>query len=174
MSATGRLFHPTDAGGVEIRLPPGIREVLTGLCDQLEELLTNEDPSSDPALARLSPAAYPDDPLRELEFEQLAGDDLAAGRLASLRQLRDTVGADVLDEDQSLAWLRTLNDLRLVLGTRLDVTEESGLEDFEGDEAAMNGFELYVALGEIQGQLLLALDPEAVEPPEPQLTDPEA
>jgi hypothetical protein len=164
MSAADRLFTPGGAGGVEVQLPPGLRDVLRSLCDQLETLLTTEDPSSDPALARLSPAAYPDDPLRELEFEQMAGDDLAAGRLAALRELRDTAAADVLDEDQALAWLRTLNDLRLVLGTRLDVTEESGVEDFAADEATSAAFELYGALGMIQGELLLAIDPEAVEP----------
>jgi hypothetical protein len=164
MSATDRLFAPSGNGGVEVRLPPGIRDVLTSLCDQLETLLTTGDRSSDPALERLSPAAYPDDPLRELEFEQLAGDDLAAGRLADLRELRATAGADVLDGEQVLAWLRTLNDLRLVLGTRLDVTEESGVEDFAGDEASSSTFELYGALGMIQGELLLAIDPEVVEP----------
>ena len=153
-----RLFSSGGAGGVEVRLPPGLREVLRSLCDQLETLLTTEDRSSDPALARLAPAAYPDDPLRELEFEQMAGDDLAAGRLAALRELRDTAGAEILEEEQALAWLRTLNDLRLVLGTRLDVTEESG------DEASSSAFELYVVLGMIQAELLLAIDPEAVEP----------
>ncbi len=164
MSEAASLFASNDGGGVQVRLPSGLRDVLRSLCDQLETLLTTEDPSSDPALARLSPAAYPDDPLRELEFEQMAGDDLAAGRLAALRELRDTAGADTLDEEQALAWLRTLNDLRLVLGTRLDVTEESGVEDFAGDEAMEAAFQLYGALGSIQGELLLAIDPEAVEP----------
>ena len=164
MSEAASLFASNDGGGIQVRLPSGLRDVLRSLCDQLETLLTTEDPSSDPALARLSPAAYPDDPLRELEFEQMAGDDLAAGRLAALRELRDTVGADALDEEQALAWLRTLNDLRLVLGTRLDVTEESVVEDFAGDEAMEAAFQLYGALGMIQGELLLAIDPEAVEP----------
>jgi hypothetical protein len=164
MSAGHRLFAPSGDGGVDVRLPLGIRDVLRSLCDQLEALLTIGDRSSDPALQRLSPAAYPDDPLRELEFEQLAGDDLAAGRLADLRELSASVDADVLDDEQVLAWLRTLNDLRLVLGTRLDVTEESGVEDFAGDEASSSAFELYGALGMIQSELLLAIDPEAVEP----------
>jgi hypothetical protein len=164
MSATDALFASNEAGGVEVRLPSGLRDVLRSLCDQLETLLTTEDRSSDPALARLSPAAYPDDPLRELEFEQMAGGDLTEGRLAALRELRETAGAEVLEEEQALAWLRTLNDLRLVLGTRLDVTEESGVEDFAGDEAMEAAFELYGALGMVQGELLLAIDPEAVEP----------
>jgi hypothetical protein len=164
MSVSDRLFAPRGDGGVEVRLPAGIRDVLTGLCDQLEALITTEDRSSDAALARLSPAAYPDDPLRELEFEQLAGGDLEAARLAGLREVRATIGGEVLDEEQALAWLRTLNDLRLVLGTRLDVTEESSVEDFAGDEASSSAFQLYGVLGMIQGELLLAIDPEAVEP----------
>jgi hypothetical protein len=163
MTDDDRLFAPGGAG-VEVRLSSDLRDLLRSLCDQLETLLTTEDRSSDPALARLSPAAYPDDPLRELEFEQMAGDDLASGRLAALRELRDTTGAEVLDEERSLAWLRTLNDLRLVLGTRLDITEETGYEDFAGDEDSSAAFELYDVLCRIQGELLLAIDPEAVEP----------
>jgi hypothetical protein len=164
MSGSDRPFAPAAAGGVEVRLGAGIREALADLCDQLERLLTTEDPSSDPAVARLAPAAYPDDPLRELEFERMAGDDLVRGRLGSLRELRATAGAELLDEEQALAWLRTMNDLRLVLGTRLEVTEESGFEDFEDDAGTAQAFQLYIALGALQGELLLALDPEAVEP----------
>ena len=161
-------------GGVRVHLPRRARRALADLCDQLEHLLTNEDPSSDPAMARLFPAAYPDDPLRELEFERLTTDDLAAGRRASLERMRATLDAEILDREESLAWLRTLNDLRLVLGGRLDVSEESEPDDFAADPAAASGFERYAFLGHVQALLLLAIDPEAVEPdPETVLRDPD-
>jgi Domain of unknown function (DUF2017) len=151
-------------GGIEVHLHESIRDVLGTLCDQLEQLLQREHPSSDPAMARLFPPAYPDDPLRELEFERMTGDDLTRGRLASLRTMRASLAADALDEEQSLAWLGTLNDVRLVLGSRLDVTEESAAEDFTSEEEA-GTFEIYQLLGGLQAQLLFALDP-AIEEPE--------
>ncbi|MGH7541343.1 MAG: hypothetical protein ACRELC_10115, partial [Gemmatimonadota bacterium] len=49
------------------------RELLVELCRQSQDLLESEDPSSDPAVARLFPAAYRDDPLRSLEFETNLG-----------------------------------------------------------------------------------------------------
>jgi hypothetical protein len=158
------IFSPAPGGGIEVHLHESIRDLLEQLCDQLEQLLQREHPASDPAMARLFPAAYPDDPLRELEFERMTGDDLARGRLASLRTVRASLRADGLDEAQSLAWLGTLNDLRLVLGSRLDVTEESTASDFPGEEDA-GAFEIYQLLGGLQGRLLIALDP-AIEEPE--------
>ncbi len=97
---------------------------------QLRDLLEHEDPSSDPAMARLFPPAYADDPIRNLEYERFAGDDLTAGRLAALDRMEATIDADRLTEDDVLAWLSVCNDLRLVLGTRLDITEETTERDF--------------------------------------------
>jgi Domain of unknown function (DUF2017) len=158
------VFSPVPGGGVEVHLHDSIRGLLGRLCDQLEELLQREHPASDPAMARLFPAAYPDDPLRELEFERMTGDDLTRGRLASLRTVRASLQTETLDEARSLAWLGTLNDMRLVLGSRLDVTEESTAADFTSEDDA-GTFEIYQLLGGLQGQLLYALDP-AIEEPE--------
>ena len=163
MSSTPRAFTRNEGGGIEVRLHPDLRRALADLCDQLEHLLTTEHPSSDAALARLSPAAYPEDPIQELEFERLVGDELTAGRLSSLRALRESVDEPALDEEHSLAWLRTLNDLRLVLGTRLGVTEDETFDHLEDDGPAAAGLDLYVLLGHVQQELLLAIDPDARE-----------
>ena len=39
-----------------------------------------------------------------------------------------------LDEEQALAWLSVVNDARLALGTRLDVTEDMDLSGLEADD----------------------------------------
>ena len=160
----GGPFTRDERGGVKVRLRPDLRRALGDLCDQLEHLLTTEHPSSDPALARLAPAAYPDDPIQELEFERLVGDELTQRRLSSLRTMRASVHEVLLDEEQSLAWLRTLNDLRLVLGTRLEVTEDEGFDHLAAATASSAGFDLYLLLGHVQADLLLAIDPQAREP----------
>jgi Domain of unknown function (DUF2017) len=110
----------TRRGDYRLRLPAEEREVLRTLPGQLRELLETDDPS----LVRLHPPAYADE-TEAAEFERLVGGDLLAGRRETLRILEETVDNDRLTEEQLDAWLRALNDLRLVLGTRLAVTEES-------------------------------------------------
>src|SRR5436190_1624534 len=79
----------------------------------------------DPSLRRLFPTAYPDDPERDREYRQLVGDELLDRRRASLDTIQATIDATTLSEDEVLAWMGAINDLRLVLGTRLDVSEET-------------------------------------------------
>jgi hypothetical protein len=51
-----------------------------------------------------------------------------------------------------------LNALRLVLGTRLDISEESRPEDFEGDERGAALYASYAYLTWLQGWVIEALD----------------
>ncbi len=79
--------------------------------------------TDDPSLRRLFPPAYIDDPEGEAEYRRLMGDDLLQGRQAALDTMAATVDATELDEGQ-ITVLSCLNDLRLVLGTQLDVSED--------------------------------------------------
>jgi hypothetical protein len=56
--------------------------------------------------------------------------------LATLAPLLGRGGRLALDRDQVDAWLGTLNDLRLVLGTRLEVTEDTELDVPDDDPHA--------------------------------------
>jgi len=143
------VFHAISRsrdGTYRVRLGERERDVLRVVPSQLRDLLERETPASDPSLARLFPPAYPDDPMRNLEYEHLAGDELLGGRLGAIETVERTAEATTLTEEELLAWLGVANDLRLVLGTRLEVTEESTARDFPQDpEAAM--FDLYGFLG---------------------------
>ena len=85
-------------------------------------------------------------------------DDLLAGHLAALDTVEGTADAELLDEVQLVAWLSALNDLRLVLGTRLDVTEE--MDAVPDDHPRAGAFAVYSYLGWLQEQVVAALDPE--------------
>jgi hypothetical protein len=69
-----------------------------------------------------------------------------------------------LDEESAEAWLRALNDVRLAIGTRLDVRDDMVLED-ELDEAVMHDptsarvgqLSLYAYLGYLQESLVEAM-----------------
>ena len=76
-----------------------------------------------------------------------------------LDTLPDTGGRIQLTQDQALAWLKALNDVRLALGFRLGVTEEfeeqwARLSDQDPQWAA---FEVYAWLGAVQESLVQAL-----------------
>lgn len=138
----------------QIDLDEGLRVALRGLCEELRQLLMSEDPTADPDLARLYPPAYPDDPLRNLDFERMAGDDLLKQRLAAIDVVAKTAEAKTLTEDQLLAWLGAINNTRLVLGTRLDIKEESTEDDFAGDEAREGAYGLYMFLTWLVGSIV--------------------
>lgn len=140
-----------------LRLSEAERDAVARFAGQLRQLLTSEDPSSDPAVARLFPAAVPDDVLANLEYEQRHGHDLLLGKLEALDLVEATLTKDELSEDEVLAWLASLNSIRLVVGTRLDLTEESSERDFEGDEQASGLFEMYRYLTWLEGWVIEAL-----------------
>jgi hypothetical protein len=112
----------------------------------------------------LFPAAHPDDIFRNLEFERTHAGSLLAGRLEALDIVERTAQAEVLTEDELLAWLRSLNALRLVLGTRLDVTEDTTEADFAGSDEAPGAFDLYGYLTWLEAAAVEALSTDLGEP----------
>ena len=133
------------------------RDVLTHVAKDFRALLTAETPSSDPSLQRLFPPARTDDPIAELEYERKVGDDLLAAKLEQLDVLERCAASRVLSENDVLACMRAVNDLRLVLGTRLDVQEDSDPSDFEGDPERRSTFELYAYLSWLLESLIDAM-----------------
>jgi hypothetical protein len=127
--------------------------LLRELLDELEGLL--EDPD-DPALRRLFPQAH-DDPESEEQYRSLVRDQLLGGRSKALAVVRDTLGKETLSLDEADAWLRALNDLRLVLGTRLDVTEDMDYENIDLNEPRGRDLAVYSYLTWLQEQLVEAL-----------------
>jgi hypothetical protein len=129
------------------------RVVLRTLPGQLREILHTDDP----ALRRLHPPAYQDDPEREAEYRRLVRDDLLRERLQALEVMEATIDAGTLDQEQMAAWLGAINDLRLVLGTRLDVTEEMYEEGISPEDPRAATFALYQYLGWLEEQVVAAL-----------------
>jgi hypothetical protein len=129
------------------------REVLRSLPRQLRELLGTDDPS----LVRLFPPAYRDDAASNAEYERLTRESLLADRLAALSVMEATVDAEELSGEQLAAWVGALNDLRLVLGTRLDVTEESYAAELDPRDPRAPELALFAYLSWLQEQAVAAL-----------------
>ena len=118
-----RPIERTRQGDFRLRLSDAERQLLRELPAQLLALLA-ADPG-DPSLRRLRPTAYEDDQEAEDEFRRLMDDELLESRREALLVLVDTAERDRLTAGELDAWLRALTDLRLAVGTRLDVTEDT-------------------------------------------------
>jgi Domain of unknown function (DUF2017) len=148
-----RQIERDGAGGVRLRFNEGEIVLLRERLDELEALL--EDPD-DPALRRLFPQAH-EDPESEEQYRSLVRDQLVTGRSKALAVVRETLGKESLSLDEADAWLRALNDLRLVLGTRLDVTEDLDYENIDLNEPRGRDLAVYGYLSWLQEQLVEAL-----------------
>lgn len=138
---------------VRLRLPAGERDVLAQLAAELAARLEGEVGGDD--LRRLFPPAYADDEREEAEYRRLMRGELLDGRRARLRAFVASLGGDRLDEEQLEAWLGVLNDLRLVLGTRLDVEEDTML-DLDPRDPRAPALGVYAYLSWLQEQAVEA------------------
>jgi len=131
-------------------------------------LAASTAPSDDPALARLFPDAYREDPSASAEFRRYTEADLRQGKranassaLASLdwSRLKQSRGVITLDDTQAQAWLRALNDLRLVLGARLETWEniKELTSSLSVDNPRLVIVDIYLWLGWLQETLVEAV-----------------
>ncbi|WMX46818.1 DUF2017 domain-containing protein [Streptomyces roseicoloratus] len=136
------------------------------------------EPPSDPALRRPLPDAYGDDTdeLRQAaaDFRRYTENDLRARKrddaLSVVRSLDALASAAAgegggvlkLTADESRAWLGALNDLRLTIGTRLEVTdddESEALYRLPDDDPRKPMVMAYLWLGGLQESLVETLMP---------------
>jgi uncharacterized protein DUF2017 len=114
------------------------------------------------------PDAYRDDPEAATEYRRLMDADLRSQKAAALqRVLDDLSGAGVrrggehrleLSEELVTPWLYALTDVRLALGTTLDVSEdmEAELESLEPDSPRYAGLAVYDWVGWLQDTIVRA------------------
>ena len=150
---------------IRVRLANDEVAVLRGLPDQLRTVLGEGE--DEPVNRRLFPPAYLDvaDIEHDTEFQRLMHDDLVSEKLTNLDLVTDSLARGTssvrrwtveLTDAEATAWLGVLNDLRLALGVRLDITE-----DFDGDvddtDPRAPALRLLSYLGWLEEQLLEAL-----------------
>jgi hypothetical protein len=117
----------------------------------------------DPVLARLLPDGYRDDPDAAGEFRKYTEPGLRTAKQQAALQMLDSLpdqgGKIQLTPDQAQAWLKALNDVRLALGVRLDVTEdfEQQWAKLKQDDPQWAAYEVYAWLGAVQESLVQAL-----------------
>jgi hypothetical protein len=181
------------SGGVRLELETAEAGEIDGLLEQLTALLAPpaetvaDDPPDpadtlagldwpeadaveipeDPAVRRLLPDAYRDDPEAAAEFRrytELALRDEMAADFAVVRADLQVLSAAphqlTLNHDQAEAWLRALNRLRLVLAVRLGIEtadDHERLEYLDPADPRAEPFLLYEWIGYLLGAVLRAL-----------------
>jgi hypothetical protein len=152
----GRRLRRTRAGQYQLKLSRAERDLLRSLPGQVRELIDTTDPA-DPSMRRLFPPAYRDEEKAEADFQNLMHDELVEHHRQALAVMEETIDADRLDEDQVVSWLSALNELRLVLGTNLEVTES--IEPVSPSDPRAPGLALYGYLSWLEEQVVEALGP---------------
>ena len=140
----------------------------TDLFDDLEKMFSESaaappEAPADPVLARLLPDAYTGDPEAAGEFRKYTESSLREAKKYFAQTLVETIppkgGRVKLTADQARDWLRALNDVRLMFGVRLEVTEdfEDQLASLDPSDPRFAAFEVYAWLGAVQESLVRAI-----------------
>jgi hypothetical protein len=137
--------------GYRIEVDAAHRHVLADLLGQLRDSIMGA--TDDDRFRRLFPVAYHEDPDHDVEYQRLMHGELLATRLealsASLSLLEREPHAEsiTVTSTELDSLMRSLNDLRLVLGTLLDVQEDDYDDPPTEDDPTFAHFQLYGYLG---------------------------
>jgi hypothetical protein len=141
-------------GRYHVNLPPEERQLVRQLLGDLRALLAFGP--DDARLRRLYPAAYADDEDKQAEYQRLTQEDLLNGRLAAVDDVERTVDAEELTADELTAWMHSVNALRLVLGTMLDVSEDEPPLSADPEDPDAPTLALYGYLGGLLEEIVEA------------------
>ena len=112
---------------------------------------------------RLLPDAYSDDESKSGEFRKFTESSLREAKKYFAQTVLETLpakgGRVKLTGDQARDWLRALNDVRLMFGVRLEVTEdfEDQIVGLDPKDPRVAAFEVYAWLGAVQESLVRAI-----------------
>jgi hypothetical protein len=135
--------------GWRLNLEAEERSVLARLLGELQGLLTDEEnEATKPLLRRLFPPAFLDDEEKEAEYQRLMREELVASRVASIEIVTDILQSDdtaMLSENETMAFMQSINAVRLVLGSMLNITDDESAEVADNSDSSEH--HLYGYLG---------------------------
>ncbi len=138
-------------GEIVVRLDDTLRELLRHVTEELRELLLLDEVDE---VKRLYPTAYPDDEELEAGYREMVHDQLLMQRLDGIDKVQATLDAESISIETADFWMSTINQCRLVLGTRLDVGEEES--DIDQDDPDAQAKVIYQVLSHMLEELTRA------------------
>jgi hypothetical protein len=149
-----RPFQPKGENRFIVNLGERERAVVRAVCEDLLSAL--DDPVARPLLRRLYPVAHAEDAEIDAAYQEMVHGDLVTSRRTVLERVVATVDDTELDREAIDAWMIGLNTVRLVLGTRLDVSED-GQPELEPDDPEVVAWAVYEFLGGIVESIVRSL-----------------
>ncbi len=113
---------------IAVNLDDTLRALVKKVTEELRELLLLDEVDE---VRRLYPTAYPDDEKLEAGYREMVHDQLLMQRLDGIDKVQATIDEKSVTIETADHWMSTINQCRLVLGTRLDVGEQ---EEYEIDQ----------------------------------------
>lgn len=132
------------------------------LASQVAQIV-DERSDHDPAVQRLLPKAYRDDDQAQAEYRAMTEADLASRKAANARLIAEALGEGEwpriveLDDGVAMRWMRSLTDIRLVLGSRIGIRDDGESQD-DASETGLALRNVYDVLGVLQESLVQAVD----------------
>lgn len=175
-------FQRTATGRVVLRVDDVERGLLMSVARQVMDLVQpaeaspDQDPlaaqlgwvdgdvgiSDDPAVARLLPDAY-DDPDDARDFRRFTENDLRQSKMQHAMTVVEEIerSGEKVGVTSTDSWLGLLNDARIAIGTRIQISEDNheelaGLPD---DDPRSGLFHVYDWLTFLQESLVRCMDP---------------
>jgi predicted lipoprotein len=157
-------FARRRAGTVDVTLTEPESALLRSVATQMSGVL--EAPEGLAETRRLFPPAYEDDAEAQAEFAGLMSSDLLDGKRKAVTSLLETLERGAvkrggwrvtLSGEEADDWLAAINDARLTLGTRLDVTEESYDRAISPEDPDALALEVFRYLGWLEDNLVVTL-----------------
>ncbi len=140
-------------GRIALDLPDGLVAALPRLGDEVDSLLNSDSP----AIQRLFPTAYPDDPERDAGYQAMVRGELIDRHRDGIALIAATIDDEYLTEEQLGAWLTTVNALRLVLGAVLDISDDGAEPDLDEDDPLLPAWQMYHVLSLLLDDIVSAL-----------------
>ncbi len=175
-------FQRTATGRIVLRVDQVERGLLGSVARQVIDLVKPEEPSADqdplaaqlgwiegdvqvsddPAVARLLPDAYAD-PDDARDFRRFTENDLRQAKVQHATTVIEEIerSGEKITVGSPDSWLGTLNDARIAIGTRIQITEDNHeeLSHLPEDDPRAGLFHVYDWLTFLQESLVRCLDP---------------
>lgn len=149
-------------GTIRLSLDDQEAQIMRELVREMNTLLEADLPRADAVVARLFPDAF-DDAEESERYRELIGDQLNDAKKAALRTVTESLGDEgkvspALEPNDVEDWLRVLTDIRLAIGTRLDIDDERMARDIDPNDPDAQALVLLHWLGYTQELLVEAID----------------
>lgn len=154
--------------GIRLNLGDDEISVVRGLLAETRDLITSDDPATAALRRRLFPPAYhlEADAQAEVEYQRFMREELVTSRLESLTVVEAALASGPSPElgpDAIDGFLRSLNAVRLVLGTLLDISDEYDPSEVDTDDPLVAEHQLYMFLSWLLEMTISSLPPPSDE-----------